>query len=93
MRLEITETALAMEEHLVLQTLRQLRDNGVCVALDDFGVGYSSLGALRRLPLTSVKIDRSFISARSGDDSAGIADEPIVRMIVALARAQLIHYC
>lgn len=89
--LEITETAFATDEQAVLHTLRKLRDNGVNVALDDFGVGYSSLGALRRLPFTSVKIDRSFISARSGDDSTGLADESIVRMIVALARARNLY--
>lgn len=86
--LEITETALAFDEQRVLQTLSKLGERGIRVALDDFGVGYSSLGALRRLPLTSVKIDRTFISARSADDSEGIADESVVQMIVALARAR-----
>lgn len=86
--LEITETAFATDEHAVLQALRTLRDAGVGVALDDFGIGYSSLGSLRRLPFTSVKIDRSFISAHSSDEYAGIADESIVQMIVALARTR-----
>jgi PAS domain S-box-containing protein len=86
--LEITETALALDEQAVLQTLGKLRAGGVRVALDDFGVGYSSLGALRRLPLTAVKIDRSFISARPSDEFSGIADESVVLMIVALARAR-----
>jgi PAS domain S-box-containing protein/diguanylate cyclase (GGDEF)-like protein len=86
--LEITETAFAMDEQAVLETLRTLRDAGVGVALDDFGIGYSSLGSLRRLPFTSVKIDRSFISAHSGDEREGIADESIVQMIVALGRTR-----
>ncbi len=82
--LEITETALAKDEQAVVHVLETLRDLGVRVSLDDFGIGYSSLGSVRRLPLTSVKIDRSFISNVQGE-AKGIADESIVRMTVALA--------
>ncbi len=86
--LEITETALAKSEHDFVPMLQTLRDAGVRLALDDFGVGYSSLGSLRRLPFTSVKIDRSFIDAGTGNEDSGIADDSIVRMIVALAQTR-----
>jgi PAS domain S-box-containing protein/diguanylate cyclase (GGDEF)-like protein len=86
--LEMTETAFAHDEQAMLQSIQALRELGVCVALDDFGIGYSSLASLRRLPFVSVKIDRSFISAPSDDEDAGIADESIVLMIVALAKAR-----
>lgn len=86
--LEITETAFARDEQAFLQTVKVLREQGICIGLDDFGIGYSSLASLRRLPFAGVKIDRSFISAPSDDEDAGLADESIVRMIVALARAR-----
>lgn len=59
--LEITETALLHNRDAARATVESLRDLGVGVALDDFGTGYSSLSFLRELPVTIVKIDRSFI--------------------------------
>jgi EAL domain-containing protein (putative c-di-GMP-specific phosphodiesterase class I) len=64
----------------VLDSLRSLRQLGVGAALDDFGTGFSSLEHLRRLPLTEVKIDRSFIQSMVEDDDA----EAIVRAIIDL---------
>ena len=69
LEVEITETTLMESFDRVSETLRHLREKGVRVALDDFGMGYSSLTYLRRLPLDTLKIDRSFIvdSRREGN--------------------------
>jgi len=80
--LEITETALMSNEALSGRVLGELRNLGVTISLDDFGTGYSSLSYLRRLPIDTVKIDRSFIQ--------GIESEPddasLVAAIVSMAK-------
>ena len=80
--LEITETALVQDLPRAAKTLRDLRDCGVGVALDDFGTGYSSMLYLRALPVTTVKIDRLFVSGvrRHSEDLA------IVESLLTLAR-------
>ena len=80
--LEITETAFIFDAVQVENSLQFLRDLGCGVAIDDFGTGYSSLSRLHALPLTKLKIDRSFVS--------GIESNPasldIVRSLVNLSR-------
>ncbi|MEV4279760.1 putative bifunctional diguanylate cyclase/phosphodiesterase [Actinoplanes xinjiangensis] len=83
LQLEITESALMADPHRVLETTTRLSRMGVAISLDDFGTGYSSLQHLRRLPLSEVKIDRSFVLGMAGD--AG--DAAIVRSVVGLAEA------
>ena len=68
--LEITESSLVKDLDTALRPLRQLAAIGVRLALDDFGTGYSSLTYLRRLPVTVLKIDRSFV-VDAGEDAGG----------------------
>ena len=81
--LEITETTLMMDTDAAAETLRAIRALGVHLALDDFGTGYSSLTYLRRFPVESLKIDRSFVAGIGHDRE----DEAIVDMILHLANA------
>ena len=71
------------ESSQTLATLNALRDMGVSVALDDFGTGYSSMSYLKRLPLSSLKIDRSFVEGLPHQDES----VAIVRAILSLARS------
>jgi len=69
--LEVTEGSFADDR--ALHALQVARDAGFKIAMDDFGVGYSSLTQLPRLPLTSVKLDRSFLNqATEGDDGISL---------------------
>ncbi|HVF02136.1 MAG TPA: EAL domain-containing protein, partial [Rubrobacteraceae bacterium] len=82
--LEITESAVVgAEEHHQMGTLRRLQALGVRFALDDFGTGYSSLSYLKRLPVSLLKIDRSFVE-KIGQDAE---DEVLVSGIVYVASA------
>ncbi len=83
LELEITEGAIMHNEEQALAQLFELRELGVQLALDDFGTGYSSLHYLRRLPINTIKIDRSFIKGLP-DDSDSVA---ITTSIIALAEA------
>ncbi|HSN19546.1 MAG TPA: EAL domain-containing protein, partial [Usitatibacter sp.] len=78
--LEITETMIMRNVEQSIETLAQLRAVGMLVAVDDFGVGYSSLGQLTRLPASSMKIDRSFIMNVPQDVSSGLITEAIIAM-------------
>lgn len=87
LEIEITESVLIDELELAVQILRRLDRLGVRTALDDFGTGYSSLAYLQRLPIQTLKIDRSFVSALalSPTGRAGPA-VPIVEAITAMGR-------
>lgn len=79
---EITESAAFDAGPVVLDALRRLSGLGVQLALDDFGTGYSSLAHLRDLPLTTVKVDRSFVTQLTSESS----ERSIANAIVGLAR-------
>lgn len=81
--LEITETAIMQNLSVQTEMLRQLRGLGTPISIDDFGTGYSSLSYLHRLPIDTLKIDRSFVS-RVGEDHESTE---IVRTVVALGRS------
>lgn len=81
--LEVTESALLSDKEQQAAKLRQLRALGVTVAIDDFGVGYSSLSRLSRLPVDALKIDRSFIVGMTDNGDA----MNIVATIIALAHS------
>ncbi len=80
--LEITESMLLEDLEQTQRTLFELREVGVGIAVDDFGVGYSSLSYLRSLPVHSIKIDRSFLR--------GVPEEPeaaaVINAVIALGR-------
>jgi len=82
LELEITETGLMRSEGRALNSVQSLSAEGFRLALDDFGTGYSSLSYLRRLPLSTLKIDRSFISDMQSDRVA----LSIVRTIIQLSQ-------
>ena len=81
LELEITEGALMEDSVATMATLNAFRDYGVQIALDDFGTGYSSLSYLKRMPLSSLKIDQSFVAGLPAD-AENLA---IVRAILAMA--------
>ncbi|MEV4120436.1 EAL domain-containing protein [Micromonospora sp. NPDC049645] len=83
LQVEITEGALMADPRRVLATISRLHRIGVAIALDDFGTGYSSLQHLRRLPLSEVKVDRSFVLGMADDAD----DAAIVRSMIELAGA------
>ena len=69
LELEITERALVEDAHSIADVLRELRDIGVLLALDNFGTGYSSLNHLRRFPIDTLKIDQSFVRDLTTDEN------------------------
>ncbi len=79
--LEITESVLIDSDRIEAH-LRALRSLGIGIAIDDFGTGYSSLSYLQRFPVTSVKIDRAFVSELGTAGSGGL-----VRSVIAIAEA------
>ncbi|MEA2411086.1 MAG: hypothetical protein QOC77_1647, partial [Thermoleophilaceae bacterium] len=84
---EITESALVEDAASTLATLTHLKELGVTLALDDFGTGYSSLTYVRRFPIDTLKIDRSFIDGIVGSSE----DEAIVTAVLSMGRALGVH--
>ena len=79
--IEMTESALLEDKAAAMQTITELRELGLSVALDDFGMGYSSLGHLKDLPLDIIKLDRQFIRDIEVDKNARLIIESIVPLI------------
>ncbi len=83
LKLEITESVMMEDVDATIDKLQQLKALGVLLAVDDFGTGYSSLSYLRRLPVDTVKIDRSFVSTLGAETQPAA----IVNTIIMLCRA------
>jgi EAL domain-containing protein (putative c-di-GMP-specific phosphodiesterase class I) len=79
--LEITESAIMSDPDAAMAVLRRLADQGIKLSVDDFGTGHSSFAYLRKLPISELKIDKSFVLNLSKNS----ADQTIVRTIVDLA--------
>ena len=82
LELEITETTILADPFRVRQVLERLNEMGLRLSIDDFGTGYSSLAYLKRLPVHTIKIDRSFVM----DMCENASDATIVRSTVDLGR-------
>jgi EAL domain-containing protein (putative c-di-GMP-specific phosphodiesterase class I) len=82
LELEITESTILADPFRVLQVLNRLDGMGLRLAIDDFGTGYSSLAYLKRLPVRTIKIDRSFVMGMADDSS----DATIVHSTIELGR-------
>jgi EAL domain-containing protein (putative c-di-GMP-specific phosphodiesterase class I) len=82
LELEITESCLMEDPEIAVRVMHNLRAAGLKISIDDFGTGYSSLSYLTRLPLSALKIDRSFV--RDAGSSAEAAS--IVRAVIELAQ-------
>jgi EAL domain-containing protein (putative c-di-GMP-specific phosphodiesterase class I) len=80
LKLELTETLMLEGVEMVIEKMRTLKEIGVGFSLDDFGIGYSSLAYLKRLPLDQIKIDQSFVrdALQNGNDAT------IIRTVLAL---------
>ena len=83
LEIEITESTVMQDDRDTLRTLEALGRRGVRIAIDDFGIGYSSLSYLKRFPLDTLKIDRSFVRDLPEDAD----DASIVQTIIAMARS------
>ncbi len=83
LQVELTETALMRDPAQATRVLRRLAALGVRIAIDDFGTGYSSLSYLRRLPLTAIKLNRSFVTGMGQE----AADATIVASTIGLGHS------
>jgi EAL domain-containing protein (putative c-di-GMP-specific phosphodiesterase class I) len=81
LKLELTESLLLHNPELIIETMSSLKRRGIQFSIDDFGTGYSSLSYLKRLPLSQLKIDKSFVRDVITDPQ----DAAIARTVVALA--------
>ncbi|MDX6372971.1 MAG: hypothetical protein QOD98_1959 [Nocardioidaceae bacterium] len=78
LELEVTETAVVVDPEAARSVLQRLRDMGVRVSLDDFGTGYTSMALLQTLPVSSLKIDRAFVTGMlAGEENAVVAESLI----------------
>lgn len=83
LELEVTESSFLDRPEAAIEVLKELRRLGIRLAIDDFGTGYSSLTYLKYLPVTTLKIDRSFISHVPEDED----DVAITRAVIAMAKS------
>jgi diguanylate cyclase (GGDEF)-like protein len=82
--LEITESILIDDFKMVSEKLKILRDYGIKICLDDFGTGFSSLSYLKKLPIDTLKIDKTFIDTVLSDSATRVITESIINMVKLL---------
>jgi EAL domain-containing protein (putative c-di-GMP-specific phosphodiesterase class I) len=85
--LEITESTLMSSQEKTERALARLREQGIRFSIDDFGTGFSSLSYLTRLPVSSIKIDKAFVTAMGEVDSAGTSDKKLITAMINLAHS------
>jgi len=78
LELEITETSIMNDPQRVIRTLNRIRDLGVQFAIDDFGTGYSSFAYLTKLPVSCIKIDKSFVQNIEADRDSSVIVKSII---------------
>ena len=78
LELEITETSIMSDPQRVIRTLNQIRQLGVRFAIDDFGTGYSSFAYLTKLPVSCIKIDKSFVQNLEADHDSSVIVKSII---------------
>ncbi|WED20546.1 bacteriohemerythrin [Vibrio sp. JC009] len=83
LKIELTETMLVDDMETTISHMEKLKEQGIQFSLDDFGTGYSSLQYLKQLPLSQLKIDRSFVS----ELESNLNDQSIVKTIILMANA------
>jgi len=83
LKLEITESLMMEDRHNVINKLNNLKNKGVGLSIDDFGTGYSSLSYIRRFPIDTIKIDKSFIHDITLDSD----DASLITAIIAMAKS------
>jgi len=83
LELELTESMLLQKEPVIVRCIEQLARLGVQLVIDDFGTGYSNLAYLKRMPITKLKVDQSFVRGLPEDNS----DKAIVEAVIGLGRA------
>jgi EAL domain-containing protein (putative c-di-GMP-specific phosphodiesterase class I) len=82
LQLEVTESSVIQTPEVCITKMNNLKARGVTFSIDDFGTGYSSLSYLKRFPIDTLKIDRSFVS----DAMTNKGDREIIKTIIAMAR-------
>ncbi|MBF0564624.1 MAG: EAL domain-containing protein [Nitrospirae bacterium] len=87
LELELTESVVMEEAENAIKILRLIKNMGIHIAIDDFGMGYSSLSYLKRFPIDRLKIDKSFVRDITTDPD----DEAIVTAIIAMAHSLKLH--
>jgi diguanylate cyclase (GGDEF)-like protein len=85
--LEITESTLMSSQEKTERALARLRERGIRFSIDDFGTGFSSLSYLTRLPVSSIKIDKAFVTAMGEDASATTSDKKLITAMINLAHS------